>query len=465
MKRAKMLATIIALALGTTAMVYGVMSAKVLQSNVNASLSFDLAGLQVDVTAVITGAKKSSANDNFTPADGETVGGTVDANGVITKQIYAYSQTGAPAPDLGTWAITPSLFFHNKVQTPIEIKVIVKNYTLNKRIEVSMMEIDTSGNELVTSSLSTIAERSYSTGIADMPTSVGVLSATGTAEAKTTYALKTINMATQSSALPFKLKVKIAEFAIKNAPNSVVQEMPVITTTQYTLDSQKTISSSQYLLSWFTDVQCTKQIGYNYTPSENQTLYAKTSKYPLFIPTIFELTNDPAVGGIGYSINGIKLTITKINSASQDFSLPPKITIAGTTYDLDAIGAGAKTVINLELPYGVTQILANAFYNVVAETPINIKSIVLPATISSIGDSAFCYCPVKIKLYAMVPPTLGTNAFQKTGPLFPIIYNPVGGYKIQVNQTVVDTYKSVTNWAIYKDCIFYLENDSNTTIM
>lgn len=70
----------------------------------------------------------------------------------------------------------------------------------------------------------------------------------------------------------------------------------------------------------------------------------------------------------------------------------------------------------------------------------------LPATITKIGANSFRECNnlVKIKIEAIVPPTLGSNAFLSTN----------AELKIYVPDDSIESYKTSENWTTYSDIIY-----------
>ncbi|MEG1751644.1 MAG: hypothetical protein RR140_01270 [Clostridia bacterium] len=207
MKRVKILTTIAALALGTFAMVFGVLSARTLNFSVGANLSFDLQRVQVTINGGLTGAKKNATNENFAIADTTAALGTVDANGNITKLIYEYNPTGAPDA-IGEWAIGP-IFFNNKLKTDIVFSVKVINYTPNKKIKVSIQEMN-STYTAVADALGTIATHKAVDATALAATSGVTITPSAEVVATMTYTLKDINMAT-ATATNLYLKVTLEE--------------------------------------------------------------------------------------------------------------------------------------------------------------------------------------------------------------------------------------------------------------
>ena len=96
---------------------------------------------------------------------------------------------------------------------------------------------------------------------------------------------------------------------------------------------------------------------------------------------------------------------------------------------------------NITVPTGATSI--ETFW--VAYSP-RITDIIIPATVTNIGNSAFAICNSlsTIHVQATTPPTLGTNVFQNIAPNY-VIYVPVG---------TGETYKAAASgWSTYADHI------------
>ena len=89
------------------------------------------------------------------------------------------------------------------------------------------------------------------------------------------------------------------------------------------------------------------------------------------------------------------------------------------------------------IPDGVTTIGSYAFYN------SNLTSVTIPESVTAIEDYAFYYCSnlKKVYIYALMPPSLGTGAFN---------YNATGR-RFYVYDEAVNTYKH--EW-YYSDSIF-----------
>ena len=66
---------------------------------------------------------------------------------------------------------------------------------------------------------------------------------------------------------------------------------------------------------------------------------------------------------------------------------------------------------------------------------------VIPSTVTQIGNQAFRYCSklTSLTVQRTTPPTLGTNALQSTSANL-VIYVPA---------EAVDTYKAASGWSTY----------------
>jgi hypothetical protein len=79
----------------------------------------------------------------------------------------------------------------------------------------------------------------------------------------------------------------------------------------------------------------------------------------------------------------------------------------------------------------------------------DIKSVIIPATVSTIGATAFFSCSAleRVEIDRLTPPTLeADNVFDP--------YSPLVNLKIYVPSASVDAYKAATNWSEYQNAIF-----------
>lgn len=101
-----------------------------------------------------------------------------------------------------------------------------------------------------------------------------------------------------------------------------------------------------------------------------------------------------------------------------------------------AYKATATTITSCEFKNGTVSISNEAFIDCKGLT-----SIVIPSSVTSIGDYAFYLCSrlSNVTVNATTPPTLGFGIFTRTSNNL-VIYVP---------STSVDAYKSATNWSTY----------------
>ncbi|MEG2066000.1 MAG: hypothetical protein RR008_04095, partial [Clostridia bacterium] len=213
----------------------------------------------------------------------------------------------------------------------IVFSVTVTNYTKGKKLEVKITEVDGS-TELTsaTSKLSSIATSNSVSAIASEATeSAGAITPSAPVTATITYTLKNLNQA-PASTLPITLKVEIGEDPPKiitpAAPTGVSPNTNIpgatIQANNYDIynlpcEATGTNGTTKYLLSWYSDSQHTNQVPYNnYTPSTPQTLYAKTSKYPLLPDSAITMSGN---------------AITNINTTTADFAIPAKVGTVNVT--------------------------------------------------------------------------------------------------------------------------------------
>lgn len=113
--------------------------------------------------------------------------------------------------------------------------------------------------------------------------------------------------------------------------------------------------------------------------------------------------------------------------------------------DLESLGeyafANCHNFYNINIPPTLTSIPAHCFDNCDGLSDIEVQS-----SIQTIGNSAFANCNglYYFTIYAMTPPTLGSNVF----------YNVNANFKIFVPSEVVNTYKSAAGWSNYSSKIF-----------
>ena len=93
------------------------------------------------------------------------------------------------------------------------------------------------------------------------------------------------------------------------------------------------------------------------------------------------------------------------------------------------------SLTSIDIPNGVTSISDYAFYNC-----FSLTSITIPDSVTSIGSEAFFLCDglTAITVNSIIPPTLGTDAFDETNEC-----------PIYVPSASVNAYKSASGWSDY----------------
>ncbi|MEG1752083.1 MAG: leucine-rich repeat protein [Clostridia bacterium] len=492
MKKQKVFLVILALAVTALAMAFGVLSQTYMQTKIATSLMFEVVGVRASISVEMEGAK-NSANGNLTSS---TDLGSVDGNGTVTKNIYTYSsgtslQTNIPVWDVG------NIFFHTSILTPIIFKVNVTNFTVGKSLEISIKEVDANGNLLAVSALNSFATREEISAIAQ-PASVNGANVlpSNMVQATLKYQIKTFNQASAQS--PLKLKIDIKPSII----NSIVATQMATPTGAINLPSSYNVPvdgvQTPYLLTWFLDESCTMPVEYNFTPISNQTLYGKTSKYPLFIPANYEQRKEPLYQGVPpdkvtpdkleyFCIgNSDEVWISHINPRQNlpNYSIPPTITHNGKTFTIKGFASPAingvhycfpHTVLNqktspIEFPITLTQIGTYAFLyydfssmphlslldfpnltlisNNVFQSSLTLKSINLPPSLTIIGGDTFHGCK-NLELLT-INRTESLVALQSRE-----VFNSASNLRIVVpTQALANQYKTFGNWVHYADRIF-----------
>ncbi|MEG1752267.1 MAG: leucine-rich repeat domain-containing protein, partial [Clostridia bacterium] len=83
--------------------------------------------------------------------------------------------------------------------------------------------------------------------------------------------------------------------------------------------------------------------------------------------------------------------ITNINTTTADFAIPAKVGAVKVT-TLQGCCYGNTSIKNVELPYGVANILANIQENGAFDGCTSLTSITIPSSVTSIGSWAFSGC-------------------------------------------------------------------------
>jgi len=102
---------------------------------------------------------------------------------------------------------------------------------------------------------------------------------------------------------------------------------------------------------------------------------------------------------------------------------------------------GCYMLTTIDIPSTITSIGAGAFHSCYGLT-----SVTIPSSVTYIGDSAFlnCYGIKEYHIGATTPPSLaGSSAFTGIAPDC-VIYVPASA-----NHSVLNAYKSATNWSVY----------------
>ena len=126
------------------------------------------------------------------------------------------------------------------------------------------------------------------------------------------------------------------------------------------------------------------------------------------------------------------------------YSLRTANILCGSVTNGTYLFSGCKNLSNVSLASGITSISDRMFYGCFC-----IKSLTIPSTVTSIGSSAFYNSGVaEYHFLSTTPPTLSnTNAFNNILSDC-IIYVPRSE-----NQTVLNAYKTASNWSTYASCM------------
>ena len=169
------------------------------------------------------------------------------------------------------------------------------------------------------------------------------------------------------------------------------------------------------------DVQLTAE--YEYNPANPQNPATNYWNKELGEVIIDDFTTGRLQAAVTTAISG---------SSHDDVTM---ITVAGVmnSNDFGIINTyTACTLLDLSRVTGVTQVPSYAF------DYTNLESVYLPATIESIGSQAFAGCQQlsSLIIYAMMPPTLGSNVFR----------NVSEGLVVYVPAAAISQYQDATGW-------------------
>ncbi|MEG1752143.1 MAG: leucine-rich repeat domain-containing protein [Clostridia bacterium] len=478
MKKLKILTLIITIVLSIIAMGVGVMMSSLLDPKLttavayepvglNANMAVDATGINVEVTAELVGAKGNTLNDNLI-SSAEL--GTVDANGNVFKTITTYTTAQGSQPVIAQWNIG-NIFFNNTVLAPIIFKVSITNFTVDKNIEIKIVEVDEAGVPLPISVLNEIATMSKIDATANQATSNGT-AVTPSASATAMFSYTKKNLSNGGSCLtPVRLKAVLRSYKPK-VPNEIVEVRETHVGDDIVLPYEYNINNVPYLLTWYMDHECTKPVPYNYTEIKKSNLYGRTSRYPLFVPTTYEeqnifggkfssidmtaeeseheqlrkralissnavagnlaqnatkfATNPDAVASVGKLVftfrpnspnekgSNVWLLQVGVEQGRINYSLPPFFPFDGKLCEVKGFASGSiacfkqNVFTDVEFPITMTEIGKSAFSG---DSTINLTS--LPNYITLIGDSAFQRC-TNLALTSLPTSleTIGEFAFQ-----------------------------------------------------
>ncbi|MEG2065677.1 MAG: leucine-rich repeat domain-containing protein, partial [Clostridia bacterium] len=410
MKKSKLLILIMSIVLSISAIGFGAFMTAYYEQSVNTGVRFEPAGLtstfslnippntennvsdlKIAVSGEILGARGNSLNDKLLTSANL---GTVDSYGNVYKSLVGYSASQGSQPKSVVWNVG-SLFFNNSDLTPIVFRINLTNYTPFNKVEFKITEVDAGGNPLAVSVLDSIATRVQNVGIANEPSISGEnVSPSPIVSSTLTYTKKSINQG-GSCATPLRLKVEIVNY-IPAGTNRVVQIRKTNANEVVSLPFRYDVNTTPYLVTWYSNMDCTTEVPYDYTSPINQILYGKTGSKQLFVPSAVEIRTNltSAVPSLTanlieiYKIGGNKVWITHLNTGLTSYALPPKVVNGGVSY----------TVVGYASPF-VNSTLYQCLPN---EVLSNSSPIEFPITITEIGDYAF---KGKTNLNAVVLPS------------------------------------------------------------
>ncbi|MEG1751910.1 MAG: leucine-rich repeat domain-containing protein [Clostridia bacterium] len=279
-------------------------------------------------------------------------------------------------------------------------------------------------------------------------------------------AFGTINL--YSSVAGWKALYDLGKIVDITRANAVVASKQVLAGTTYNLDYEITEHETlnKYLLTWYTERECINAVSYNFTPTNNLTLYGKTSRYILYSPESQKLFKRNSLTSINskrgeifefYVIEGTtNIWITKIKLMEDPnnptdtimIAIPPYIKYMDVTYTVVGFTSpyinqcafnwyDTNIFNNIDFPITVTQIGDYAFTDM-----YDLTTITLPSNITTIGNNAFLGSGLtSITINSTNPPTLGTDVF------------PIELQEIKVPKELVETYKNNSFWKPFANII------------
>lgn len=185
----------------------------------------------------------------------------------------------------------------------------------------------------------------------------------------------------------------------------------------------------KYYCSSTSSTQCLYRFGsdstYGTATSNTYSYYTSTNRPN----TRFGYESYKIQDGIAYTYSSNQATVARAISSGASVTIPSTITVAGNTYTVTSIKGAFHNFTNLKevvIPNTVTSIGDYAFYNC-----SNLKSLTIGESVTSIGNNAFNYKPIKTIWLPETPPTG---------------YAQANGAR---NYTPNNSYTSLTNVTVY----------------